>query len=102
MVVELEASLLRFDADDVASYIREVHNYDISDEAASSVARRSAGCAAVVNLVGQLSHDLPRYLRVDFEALPLAPTEEIMAPLLREFLSRSGRSPARAARDLLR
>ncbi len=102
MVVELDASLLRFDADDVARYIREVHNYDISDAAASSVARRSNGCAAVVNLVGQLSHDLPRYLRVDYEALPLAPTEEQLAPLLREVLSRSGRPPARAARDLLR
>lgn len=102
MVVELDASLLRFDADDVASYVREVHNYDISDAAASSVARRSSGCAAVVNLVGQLSHDLPRYLRVDFEALPLAPTVEMMAPLLREVLSRSGRPPARAARDLLK
>jgi LuxR family maltose regulon positive regulatory protein len=101
-VVELDASLLRFDADDVASYIREVHNYDISDAAASSVARRSGGCATVVNLVGQLSHDLPRYLRVDFEALPLGPSEEFMAPLLREVLARSGHPPARAARDLIR
>jgi LuxR family maltose regulon positive regulatory protein len=101
-VVELDASLLRFDADDVARYIRELHNYDISDEAASSVARRSGGCATVVNLVGQLSHDLPRYLRVDFEALPLSPTPDYMAPLLREVLARSGRPPARAARALLR
>jgi LuxR family maltose regulon positive regulatory protein len=102
MIVELDESLLRFDADDVASYIRGVHNYDISDAAASSVARRSGGCAAVVNLVGQLSHDLPRYLRVDFEALPLGPTEEYMTPLLREVLSRGGHPPARVARDLAR
>jgi LuxR family maltose regulon positive regulatory protein len=101
-VVELDASLLRFDADDVAGYIRNVHNYDISDAAASSVARRSGGCAAVVNLVGQLSHDLPRYLRVDFDALPLGPTEELMAPLLREVLARNHRPPARVARDLVR
>jgi LuxR family maltose regulon positive regulatory protein len=102
MVVELDASLLRFDAHDVAGYIREIHGYDISDAAASTVARRSGGCAAIVNLVGQLSHDLPRYLRVDFEALPLAGTQEVMAALLREVLSRSGRPPARAARDLCR
>jgi len=102
MIVELDASDLRFDADDVASYIREVHNYDISDESASSIARRSGGCATVINLVGQLCHDLPRYLRIDFEALPLGPTEEHMTLLLREVLARSGNPPARAARELLR
>lgn len=102
MVVELDESLLRFDADDVARYVREIHNYDISNAAASSVARRSGGCAAVVNLVGQLSHDLPRYLRVDFEALPVGTDESQMAPLLREVLARSGHPPARVARDLMR
>jgi len=101
MIVELDTSDLRFDADDVARYVREVHNYDLSDEAASSIARRSGGCAAVINLVGQLSHDLPRYLRIDFEALPLGPSEEHMTLLLREVLSRSGQPPARAARALL-
>lgn len=101
-IVELDASDLRFDADDVARYIREVHNYDISDEAASSIARRSGGCATVINLAGQLCHDLPRYLRIDFEALPLGPTEEHMTLLLREVLARSGQPPARAARELMR
>ena len=55
-----------------------------------------------INLVGQLCHDLPRYLRIDFEALPLGPTEEHMTLLLREVLARSGQPPARAARELLR
>jgi hypothetical protein len=101
MVVELDMSDLRFDADDVARYLREVHNYEISDTAATSVARRSGGCAATVNLVGQLCHDLPRYLRVDFEALPLGATVQHLTTLLREVLARGGQPPARAARALL-
>lgn len=100
-IVEIDASDLRFDADDVGRYFREVHNYEISDSAATSVARRSGGCAAVVNLVGQLSHDLPRYLRLDFEALPLGSTVAHMTTLLREVLARGGQPPARAARALM-
>lgn len=102
MVVELDASDLRFDAEDVSRYVRELHRYEISEEAASSLARRSDGCAAVVNLVGQLSHNLPRYLRVDFEALPLGTTEEHFALLLREVLARNGYPPARVSRELER
>jgi LuxR family maltose regulon positive regulatory protein len=99
-IVELGTSDLVFDADDVSGFLREIHNYVVADKFASSIARRSRGCAAVVNLVGQLVHNLPRYLRVDFEALPLGPTEEHMTLLLREVLSRAGYPPARAARDL--
>jgi len=99
-IVELGMSDLVFDADDVSGFLREIHHYVVSDKFASSIARRTHGCAAVVNLVGQLVHNLPRYLRVDFEALPLGPTEEHMTLLLREVLSRAGYPPARAARDL--
>lgn len=101
-IVEVDAGDLRFDAEDVARYVREVHRYDLPDAAASSLARRSGGCAAVVNLVGQLSHNLPRYLRLDVEALPLGTGEEHMTLLLREVLARGGHPPARAARELLR
>ncbi|HQR37825.1 MAG TPA: hypothetical protein PLF26_05430 [Blastocatellia bacterium] len=101
MIAELDVSDLRFDADDVARYIREVHKYEITDAAASSIARRSGGCAAIVNLVGQLCHNLPTYLRVDFEAIPLGPSDEHVTVLLREVLSRGGHPPARAARYLV-
>lgn len=100
-IVELDESDLRFDADDIARYIREVHNYEVSEEAAASIARRSGGRAAIINLVGQLSHNLPHYLRVDFEALPIGRTDEHLTVLLREVLNRAGHPPARAARDLL-
>ena len=100
MVGEIDVSDLRFDAEDVAHYIRDVHGYELSDADASSVARRSGGCAAVVNLVGQLSHNLPRYLRIDFEALPVGMNSESLTPLLREVLARGGHPPARAAREL--
>jgi ATP/maltotriose-dependent transcriptional regulator MalT len=99
-IVELGTSDLVFDADDVSVFLREIHNYVVADKFASSIARRTRGCAAVVNLVGQLVHNLPRYLRVDFEALPLGPTEEHMTLLLREVLARAGYPPAHAARDL--
>jgi hypothetical protein len=99
-IVELGVSDLVFDADDVSGFLREIHNYVVADKFASVIARRTRGCAAVVNLVGQLVHNLPRYLRVDFEALPLGPSEEHMTLLLREVLSRAGYPPARAARDL--
>jgi LuxR family maltose regulon positive regulatory protein len=99
-IVELGTSDLVFDADDVSGFLREIHNYVVADKFASSIARRTRGCAAAVNLVGQLVHNLPRYLRVDFEALPLGPTEDHLTLLLREVLSRAGYPPARAARDL--
>jgi hypothetical protein len=52
--------------------------------------------------VGQLSHNLPRYLRIDFDALPVGTTNESLTPLLREVLARGGHPPARAARELVR
>jgi hypothetical protein len=100
-VVEIDESDLKFDAEDVSSYFREVHSYAVKEEMASSIARRSNGRAAVVNLVGQLVDSLPRYLRVDFDALPLGAGEDRITLLLREVLSRSGHSPAAAARELL-
>lgn len=99
-LVELDRSDLHFDADDVATYLRDFHHYTVPDGAAASIARRADGCASVVNLVGQLVNNLPRYLRVDFDALPLGTGDQNIAMLLREVFARNGVPPARAAQTL--
>jgi hypothetical protein len=101
-VVELGRSDLQLDADDVSTYLRDLLRCQITDEQAAAVARRSGGCALVVNLVGQLACDLPGYLRVDFDALPIGRSDHEILLLLREVLSRAGFSAAQVARDLSR
>jgi ATP/maltotriose-dependent transcriptional regulator MalT len=91
---------LRFDVDDVSQYFLKMHNYQLTPNEAAFIAERTGGRPVLINLLGQLTRNLPSYLKVDWRQLPLGSEDESIKLLLREVISKLPRSLARVAREI--
>lgn len=88
-MLEISASDLCFDTEDVVGYFETVGRYAISPADASLIVERTGGQPAAVNLLLQIAFGLPSYLRINFEALLGPPTDDISTvSFLREILKR--------------
>lgn len=91
---------LRFDMDDVSQYFLKVHNYHLTPEDAAFITVRTQGKPLIINLLGQLTRNLPSYLRIDWKMLPMGPQPETITLLLREVIARLPRALARVAQEV--
>ncbi|MBX7223710.1 MAG: hypothetical protein K1Y36_27595 [Blastocatellia bacterium] len=99
-LTEVTQSDLRFDVDDVASYFETIARYRLSPAEASMIVQRTDGQPVSVNLLSQLAYGLQSYLRINFDALRLAPGEQTLIFLLREVIKRSSFQLDQAAQIL--
>ncbi len=87
-MLEITASDLCFDTEDVVGFFGTVARYHLDPADASLIVERTGGQPAAVNLLLQIAYGLPSYLRINFEAL-LGPAEEVATvSFLREILKR--------------
>jgi ATP/maltotriose-dependent transcriptional regulator MalT len=98
----LTESDLRFDVDDVSQYFLKMCNYTLTSNDAAYITEGTEGRPVLVNLLGQLTRNLPSYLKVDWKQLPLGTeTEyETLKLLLREVITKLPRSLARVAHEI--
>ncbi len=91
---------LRFDVDDVSQYFLKAHNYGLAPKDAAFIIDRTEGRPVLINLLGQLTRNLPSYLKIDWEQLPLSPERETIKLLLREVIAKLPRALARVAQEI--
>ncbi|MBL8149342.1 MAG: hypothetical protein JNN15_05390 [Blastocatellia bacterium] len=91
---------LRFDVEDILQYFLKAHNYQLSAKEAAFIAERTEGHPMSINLLGQLTHNLPSYLRVDWERLRIGLDQESLASLLKEVILKLPRWSAQSVRQI--
>lgn len=91
---------LRFDVEDVSQYFLKVHNYKLLSEEASFIIERTQGCPLLINLLAQLTHNLPNYLKIDWKQLPISTETKNIKLLLREVIAKLPRSLSRTAQEI--
>ncbi|MEW6730529.1 MAG: AAA family ATPase [Acidobacteriota bacterium] len=95
--VILTQSDLRFDVDDVSQYFLKVYNYKLLPEDAAFIIERTEGRPVLINLLGQLTRNLPNYLKIDWRQLPMSPEQEAVKLLLREVITKLPKALSRMA-----
>ncbi len=91
---------LRFDVEDLSQYFLKVYNYQLLSEEAAFIIEHTQGCPVLVNLLAQLTRNLPSYLKVDWKQLPIGIETENIKLLLREVISKLPRSLSRVAQEI--
>ncbi len=91
---------LRFDVEDVSQYFLKVYNYKLLPEEASFIIDRTQGCPLLINLLAQLTYNLPSYLKIDWKQLPISTENKNIKLLLREVIAKLPRSLSRTAQDI--
>lgn len=92
---------LRFDVEDISQYFLKVYNYKLLPEEAAFLIERTQGYPVLINLLAQLTRNLPSYLKVDWRQLPVGTKTENIKLLLREIIiTKLPRSLSRVAQEI--
>lgn len=91
---------LRFDVEDLSQYFLKVYNYQLLAEEAAFIIEHTQGCPLLINLLAQLTRNLPSYLKVDWKELPIGIEIENIKLLLREVITKLPRSLSRVAKEI--
>lgn len=91
---------LRFDLEDVSQYFLKAYNYCLTPEEAAYIVDRTKGRPFLVNILGQLTRNLPSYLKIDWKKLPISAQPEAIKMLLREVISKLPRTLTRVTHEV--
>ncbi|MBI4854107.1 MAG: hypothetical protein HY819_20110 [Acidobacteria bacterium] len=91
---------LRFDVEDISQYFLKVYNYQLLPEEAAFIIERTQGYPVLINLLAQLTRNLPSYLKVDWKQLPIGVKTENIKLLLREVITKLPRSLSRGVQEI--
>jgi ATP/maltotriose-dependent transcriptional regulator MalT len=91
---------LRFDVEDLSHYFLKIYNYKLLPEEAAFIIDRTQGYPVLINLLAQLTRNLPSYLKVDWKELPISLKTENIKLLLREIITKLPRSLSQATEGI--